>query len=223
MTRAIGYARVSTAEQAEHGHSLEAQRAKLEAYASLYGITLARVEVDAGESAGSLARPALRRALADLRRGRDAGGLVDALLVVKLDRLTRSVRDLATLLEGVFKRRALLSVEDKIDTSTANGRLVLGLLTQVGQWEREATGERTAAVKARQRAQGRYVGGAPPFGWRVAGDRVVPDPAEQALVARALDWRRAGASVRGVAELMGWSVGRAQRVLAYAVRGSVTR
>lgn len=235
--KVIGYARVSTAEQAEHGHSIDTQHAKLESYAALYGHTLLRVDVDAGESAGSLDRPGIKRALADLRKGR-----ADGLLVVKLDRLTRSVRDLSHLLEGVFRKRALLGVEDHVDTSSAGGRLVLGLLTQVGQWEREAAGERTRAVKARQRTLGAYIGGSAPFGWRVAlqcvkpscgamydhqpgaclacgsdvYDRLVQVSDEQDAIARALELRGAGMSVRGVAELMSWSPGKAQRVIAYA-------
>ena len=145
-TRAIAYLRVSTDKQADEGVSLEAQRAKLEAYASLYDLDLVAVEVDAGVSAKSLDRPALGRALAMLRAGR-----ADALLVVKLDRLTRSVRDLGELLDGYFgpeKKAALLSVADQIDTRTAAGRMVLNILTSVAQWEREAIGERTQMALA---------------------------------------------------------------------------
>jgi len=205
--KAIAYARVSTAEQAEVGYSLEAQRRKLSGYAELYGIEVLRVEVDAGESARSLDRPGLRRALADLRRGR-----ADALLVVKLDRLTRSVRDLAELLDVHFKKRALISVEEKVDTSTAGGELVLNLLTSVGQWERKVIGERTRAGKAQVRAMGRWVGGRPEYGTALEVDpsrppneqgqprmRVVPDPAELAVVERARALRAAGASLRAVA------------------------
>lgn len=197
-TRAVAYIRVSTADQAEEGHSLAAQRAKLEACAALDGLEVIAWEVDAGESAGSLDRPALARALGHLDRGR-----ADALLVVKLDRLTRSVRDLAELLERYFgpgarRPRALLSAEDKVDTRTASGRLVLGLLTQVGQWEREAIGERTAAVREHMRAAGLYGGGSVPFGWRRAGERLEAEPAEQAVLRRAHELRRAGMSLRGI-------------------------
>ena len=87
-TRTVAYLRVSTDKQADRGVSLEAQRAKAEGYAALFDLDLVAIEVDAGESAKSLARPALDRALAMLRTGK-----ADALLVVKLDRLTRSVRD----------------------------------------------------------------------------------------------------------------------------------
>lgn len=110
-TRAIGYVRVSTDKQADHGISLDAQRAKIEAYASLYDLDLIEVIVDAGASAKTLDRPGLQRALTLLKSGK-----ADALIVVKLDRLTRSVSDLGTLVEKHFQKAALLSVAEQIDT-----------------------------------------------------------------------------------------------------------
>src|SRR5437899_402380 len=96
-TRTVAYLRVSTDKQADHGISLDAQRAKAEAYATLYDLDLVEVIVDAGVSAKTLDRPGLTRALAMLRSGK-----ADAVLVVKLDRLTRSVRDLGDLVERYF-------------------------------------------------------------------------------------------------------------------------
>ena len=104
-TRAVAYMRVSTTKQADEGVSLEAQRAKLIAYAALYDVVLVEVIVDAGVSAKTLDRPGLAKALGMIRSGR-----ADALLVVKLDRLTRSVRDLGQLVADYFAcgRAALL-------------------------------------------------------------------------------------------------------------------
>src|ERR1700722_6247794 len=96
-TRTIAYLRVSTDKQADRGVSLDAQRAKVEAYASLYDLELVEVIVDAGASAKTLDRPGLSKALGMLKTGQ-----ADALLVVKLDRLTRSVRDLCELVERYF-------------------------------------------------------------------------------------------------------------------------
>src|SRR5579872_4363968 len=111
-TRTIAYLRVSTDKQADRGVSLDAQRAKVAAYAELYDLELVDVIVDAGASAKTLDRPGLQRALGMLRR-REA----DALLVVKLDRLTRSVKHLGELVETVFAagKAALLSVSEQID------------------------------------------------------------------------------------------------------------
>ena len=197
-TRAIAYIRVSTDKQAEHGVSLDAQRAKLEAYAALYELDLVAVEVDAGVSAKTLDRPALQRSLAMLR-----GGQADAILVVKLDRLTRSVRDLGDLVEGYFAvgKWALMSVGEQIDTRSAAGRLVLNVLASVAQWEREATGERTSAALRHKAAAGEFTGGELPYGSRLAADGVAlePEPAEAAVLAAARELRQAGLSLRAVA------------------------
>jgi site-specific DNA recombinase len=196
VTRTIAYIRVSTDKQAEHGVSLEAQEAKVRAYAALYDLELVAIEVDAGESASSLKRPALQRALEALRKGR-----ADALLVVKLDRLTRSVRDLADLVDRYFSsgKRALLSVGEQIDTRTAAGRGVLNILGSVGQMERELIGERTSAAMRHMQAQGQYTGGAPRYGYARAGDRVVPVAAELEIVRQARALRAQGLSTRAIA------------------------
>jgi site-specific DNA recombinase len=195
-TRAVAYVRVSTEKQADAGQSLEAQQAKLSAYASLYELELVEVVVDAGVSAKTLNRPGLQRALAMLE-----SGAADALVVVKLDRLTRSVRDLGELVEGVFaeKGAALLSVSEQIDTRSAAGRLVLNVLASVSQWEREAIGERTAAVMQHKASQGEYTGGRAPYGFRVEAGSLVAVEAEQAVLTAARDAKRAGLTLRAIA------------------------
>jgi site-specific DNA recombinase len=196
-TRAIGYIRVSTEQQAEHGVSLEAQRAKLEAYASLYDLPLTEVIVDAGVSAKTLDRPGLQRALAMLRKG-----TANALIVVKLDRLTRSVKDLGTLVEDYFSsdKISLLSVADNIDTRTAAGRLVLNVLGSVAQWEREAIGERTSDALAHKRSKGEKTGGDLPYGFSLGsnGISLVSDAAEQALLTALRTARSRGLTQRAI-------------------------
>ncbi len=179
-TRAVAYVRVSTDRQAAHGVSLDAQRAKLEAYAELYEVAIVATIADAGASAKTLDRDGLHRALALLRAGE-----ADALLVLKLDRLTRSVRDLDTLIQDYFAegRCALLSVSEQIDTRSAAGRLVLNVLASVSQWEREAIGERTSTAMRHKSARGGFVGGKPPYGYRRtdSGD-LAECPTEQAAI-----------------------------------------
>lgn len=156
--KTVGYIRVSTEEQAREGISLATQEAKLRSYAVTYELDLVEVIVDPGHSAKTLARPGLQAALTSLDEGR-----ADGLLIARLDRLTRSVRDLGALLDSYFKTRFnLLSVADHIDTRTAAGRLVLNLLTSVAEWERETIGERTAMALAHKKAQGVRLG-APPL------------------------------------------------------------
>jgi site-specific DNA recombinase len=196
-TKAIGYLRVSTEKQADRGVSLDAQHAKITAYATLYDLELVDVIVDAGFSAKTLDRPGLNRALDMLRKGR-----AEALLVVKLDRLTRSVRDLGDLVDKYFAngKSALLSVGEQIDTRSAAGRLVLNVLGSVSQWEREAIGERTATAMQHKAACGEYIGGGAPYGFRVADDgvRLVEDEAEQLVLEQARALRNAGLSLRAI-------------------------
>ena len=200
-TRVVGYTRVSTEQQADGGVSLAAQRAKLEAYAVALDLDLVAIIEDAGVSAKTLARPGLTRALAMLD-----GGAANALLIVKLDRLTRSVRDLGDLVERYFSARfSLLSVSDSIDTRTAAGRLVLNVLASVSQWEREATGERTRDALAHLKADGVRLGGAA-LGWKRGdgtdgvGRRVVENVGDEAAtVARILDLRAEGRALRDIA------------------------
>jgi site-specific DNA recombinase len=201
-TRVAGYIRVSTEGQADDGISLAAQRAKLEAYALAMDLELVAIHEDAGLSAKTVSgRPGLLAALADLDDGR-----ADGVLVVKLDRLTRSVRDLGDLVEGYFATRfVLMSVSDSIDTRTAAGRLVLNVLTSVAQWEREATGERTRDAMGHLKSTGVLVGGIA-LGQRRIDDVdeegrkvIVEDEAEQDTVCRILDLRRQGTSFRAIA------------------------
>src|SRR5258708_30155071 len=112
---AIGYVRVSTDKQADFGGSLEAQIEKIRAMAVVQGAELVDVIVDAGESAKSLNRPGMARLMSLV----DAGA-VDTVIIAKLDRLTRSVKDLAELLERFTRRGvALVSVAESPDAGTA--------------------------------------------------------------------------------------------------------
>ncbi len=195
MTRVVAYCRVSTEEQASSGVSLAAQEAKLRAYCLAMDLELVCVESDAGVSAKTLDRPALARALAALD-----SGAADALVVVKLDRLTRSVRDLADLLEQYFSAdHGLISLGESVDTRTAAGRLVLNVMTSVAQWEREAIGERTSSALQHMKAQGKRVG-AVPYGYALAEDGVslIPNTYELAIIASVKSLRTNGSSMRAI-------------------------
>ena len=195
MQRIIGYVRVSTTEQADKGVSIEAQSEKLRAYAKLFDLDLVDIVVDAGQSAKSLDRPGLQRVLASLKSKQ-----ADGILVVKLDRLTRSVGDLDALIQSYFSERAgklLISVSDHIDTRSAAGRLVLNVLASVGQWERESCGERTRDALKHKKNQGQRVG-AVPFGFALASDgkSLVEDASEQEALQIVRELRAQGLSLR---------------------------
>ena len=200
-SRVIGYVRVSTEGQADGGVSLPAQRAKIESYAALYDLDLIAVIEDAGVSGKTIERPGLQAALARL----DAGE-ADGLLVAKLDRLTRSVRDLGALLDRGFRERfALLSVGENVDTRTAAGRMVLNIMAVISQWEREAIGERTREALSHLRASGARLGGEA-LGWARSEERdedgrlVVREVDDEAnTVRRILALRAEGRSLREIA------------------------
>lgn len=195
--RVIGYVRVSTDKQADKGVSLEAQRAKIESYAELYDLEIVEMVVDAGLSAKTLDREGLQRALAMLRAGQ-----ADAIVVLKLDRLTRSVVDLGTLVADYFGsgKHALLSVSEQIDTRSAAGRLVLNVLASVSAWEREAIGERTSTALRHMASQGEFTGGQAPYGFNVApdGEHLASVEAEQRVIARVAELAARGYSLRSI-------------------------
>jgi site-specific DNA recombinase len=196
MKKAIGYIRVSTDKQAEHGVSLDAQCEKIKAMAIVREVELTEMIIDAGESAKSLNRTGMARLL-ELVNGRK----IDTVIITKLDRLTRSVRDLADLLE-LFEKRgvSLISVNESLDTATAAGRLVLNVMASVSQWEREAIGERTRDAMRHKKANGERVGTIS-FGYRLAPDglHVEPEPIEQEILYRIRELREAGFTLDAIA------------------------
>ena len=187
----VGYVRASSEEQAASGLSLEAQRERIRAYCVAHGWELADILTDAGWSARTLERPQMG-VVRRLMRER----LVDAVVAVKLDRLTRSVRDLHELLAlsdetGV----GLVSVTESMDTSTACGRLMLTMLGAMAEWEREVIAERTVAALAVKRARGERISRFSSIGHE-AGPRGDHERAALALVHDIL--KAGGASLRSI-------------------------
>ena len=178
--KVVGYVRVSTEEQATHGVSLAAQEQKLRQYCELFNHELTEVIVDGGQSAKTLKRPGLQRALELIKTGEAAG-----ILVLKLDRLTRSVRDLGELLEVHLKNAALVSIQEQCDTSSAAGRLMLNLMTSMAQWERETTSERTKTALQYKKSQGVELG--------------APKMENRDTIARIIQLREAGHSLANIA------------------------
>ena len=153
MTSVLGYVRVSTHEQAMSGLGLAAQRAAIEAACTARGWALSGLLVDNGQSGRTLDRPALRDGLQRLLAG-DA----DCLMVSKLDRLTRSVGDLAALVAWTEANRVtLVALDLGVDTSTPGGRLMANVFASVAEWEREMAAGRTRDALAALRAQGRPI------------------------------------------------------------------
>ncbi len=193
--KAIGYTRVSPRDQAASSVSLVSQRMKIEAYAVLHDLELVEVIEDAGFSAKSLDRPGMTELLRLIR-----GRKITTVVVAKLDRITRSVRDLGELID-LFQRSGVefASVADHIDTSTASGRLVLNVMGSVSQWEREAIGERTSEALAVMRSNGRRISRHPPYGYRFNGQGWIEDEREQRAISLMRRLRADGLSLRQIA------------------------
>ncbi len=191
--KVIGYVRVSTEDQAREGISLEAQQARVEAYCIAKGWELLGVEADSA-SAKDMNRPGLQRCLQQLN-----AETVEALIIYKLDRLTRSVVDLNTLVALMERHHvALVSIEESLDATTPTGRLMMNLLASVSQWEREIIGERTKAamgyLKARHRVYSR-----PVYGYNNTDGTLHANEEEQAVIEQAKKWRAKGMTYRRIA------------------------
>ncbi len=180
----ILYCRCSTEEQAS-AYSIEAQRDQCGRYCGLYGHTIARVIVDPALSGRKIAnRPGALAALEALKAHQAEG-----LLVARLDRLTRNLKDLLHVLEHAEKHGwSLLSVTEQFDTSTASGRLVLHILGAVAQWERATISDRIKAALAARTARGYPATGITRIGYKKdRKGRLIPDPKEQPLLHRLIE------------------------------------
>jgi len=195
MPNAYGYIRVSTEGQANEGVSLDAQRARIAAWCELNGYSLADVFVDAGIS-GKRAdnRPALQAALAAVKSG-------SALVVYSLSRLARSTKDTIAIGERLEKVGAdLVSLSEKIDTTSAAGKMVFRMLAVMAEFERDVISERTTTAMAHKRRQNQRIGRIP-FGFDLAADGVslVRNEAEQGVIALVNELHEQGNSLRKIA------------------------
>ena len=135
---------------------------------------------DGGISGGTLERPGLQRLLADIE-----DGLIDVVVVYKIDRLSRSLADFAKLVE-VFDRTGVtfVSVTQSFNTTTSMGRLTLNILLSFAQFEREVVAERVRDKIAASKRKGMWMGGVPPLGYRVQDRKLVLVEDEAATVRR---------------------------------------
>jgi len=177
------YTRKSSEEGLEqHFNSLHAQREACEAFIKSQaseGWKLIRTEYDdGGLSGGTMERPALQRLLADIGEG-----LVDVVVVYKVDRLTRSLADFAKMVEQFDAHGvSFVAVTQQFNTTTSMGRLTLNVLLSFAQFEREVTGERIRDKIAASKRKGMWMGGVPPLGYDVRERRLVVNPAEAKTV-----------------------------------------
>ena len=162
-----GYCRVSSDEQAAHGISIDAQRDILNGYAAMSQSQI-KIFEDAGYSGKNTDRPSLRQLLTAVR-----SGSASQVVVWKLDRLSRSLRDTLSMIEDVFAPAGvtLVSVTESIDTSTPSGRMMLNLLASFAQLEREQDSDRVVMAHKHLAHDCKYLGGHIPLGYVVDADK----------------------------------------------------
>ena len=198
--RAVGYIRVSTDMQATEGLSLEAQQAAIERYCEMQGFRLVRLCKDVISGAKDQ-RPGLQEALDCLQRN------ADVLVVLKFDRLSRSIRHFCEIYERYFEsgEKELIAIRESIRLDSALGRALISILLVFAQMEREATGERTRESIRHIRSRG-YFFGKVPYGKRTvpALDNpryrlLVDEPVEQAVLERLKAWAAEGLGISEMA------------------------
>lgn len=193
MSKAIGYIRVSTSEQALEGVSLEAQRAKITAWALANDYALAAIYEDAGITGTSLdKRPGLKAAIAQTSKGM-------ALVAYSISRIARSTRDMLQIADQIQSKGAdLVSLTEKIDTTTAAGKMVFRMLAVMSEFERDVIAERTTGALAHKKSK-REVYSPVPLGFEAQDGNLLPNAAEMEVVLNIRSMRSSGLSLRAIA------------------------
>ena len=155
--RTVGYVRVSTQEQQREGISIEHQKEKIRAYANLKGLKPIEIISDAGKSGKDLKRDGVQTLIYQVKAGE-----IKAVVVYKLDRISRKTKDILDLVE-IFNEYevAFHSITENIDTKTAMGKFFLTIMSAIAQMERDLISERTADVLAHKKEKGEWLGKTP--------------------------------------------------------------
>ena len=175
---AVGYIRVSTNGQVENGVSLPAQEAKIRAWAEANDATLLEVYRDEGMSGSKADRPGLEQAIKRVTDERAA------LVIYSLSRFSRSTRDTLRITDTLHKAGAdLVSLSERIDTTTAAGKMVFRMLAVLNEFERDQISDRTKSALAYLKSQGKKTGGLVPYGYTAdETGALTKDPTEQAII-----------------------------------------
>ncbi len=193
----VGYIRVSTAEQAKTGVSLDAQESKIRGYAQLNDFILSKVIRDEGESGKDLNRAGIQELIWLVKDKK-----IDGIIVYKIDRLSRKVIDTLNLIEQFDKHGvAFHSITERIDTKTAAGRFFITILSALAQMERDLISERTKVALNYKRSQGGLAGGVP-YGYRSSGKKeksiLIKDERENKTLEVILQAKKQGKSLNWI-------------------------
>lgn len=197
IKNACVYTRVSTTEQATEGYSIEEQERMGKAVIESKGWNYIATYSDPGISGRTMDRPGLQamiKAIADKK--------VDAVIIYKLDRLSRKQRDTMTIIEDVLLKNniTLFSINETLDTGTPWGRAMIGILSSFNQMESENIQARTQMGRMAKAEKGGYAGGKPPIGYRVSDGEFVIIPEEAEIVRTVFQLREQGMTLIGIAD-----------------------
>lgn len=194
--KAIAYLRVSTDRQGDSGAGLDAQRAAITAYAAQHGIKIVRFEQDILSGAKGIEhRLGLASAIASIHKGY-------ALLIAKRDRLGRD-QFLSMSLERLVQKKGgvILSADGLGNGDTAGDKFLKSILDAASSFERDLIRARTRAAMQAKRLNGDFLGKCP-FGYQMIDGKLIADANEQAVIAKIVDARNAGASLREIAAVL---------------------
>jgi site-specific DNA recombinase len=194
--KVVGYARVSTEKQVKEGISLEAQEAKIKAWAELNDSELIAICRDEGISGAKADRAGLKKALEAATEHQAA------LVVYSLSRLSRSTRLTCEIGDKLDKAGAdLVSISEKIDTTTAAGKMVFRVLAAMAEFERDQISERTKLALNHKKSKGEKTGGDVPFGWDVnESGKLIENDTEQNIIGLIFDAWGCGNSLGSIAK-----------------------
>lgn len=194
----IGYVRVSSEEQAREGLSLALQTEKIKVYCNLNDYTLVEIIEDAGFSAKNITgRKGFQKVLEKVL---DTDNGVDGLIVWKLDRAFRSTINALEVSKTLnIRGKHLISVCEKIDTTTAQGKFYFTLLNALAELERDQTSERTKVILQSKQNRGEFIG-KPKYGFQSAGKSLQTNESQQEVIAMIHNLKSDGLSYRCIAK-----------------------
>lgn len=197
--KAAIYTRVSTTEQANEGYSITEQERMCKAYIESKGWEYVGTYSDPGVSGRTMERDGLRKLQLRILLGD-----IEAVVVYKLDRLSRKQKDTMTLIEDVFLKNdvALASLNETLDTSTPWGRAMIGILSSFNQMESETIQARTKMGREAKANAGGYAGGKPPLGYKSVNGELVIVPEEAEIVRKVFELRKKGVTLMGIADAL---------------------
>jgi len=201
MTKIAIYIRVSTEDQATHGVSLAAQEEALSNYCKTYNYEIYKIYKDAGKSAKSIkGRAEMVKLLKDAEAKK-----FDAILIYKLDRFSRSLKDLILTIEKLKNWNVdFISLQDKIETNSASGKLMFHIISSFAEFERDIIGERTKFGMEKKAKDGEIQNRAP-LGYMIKDKKMLPNPETKDLIPEIYEFFIKCGSLNKTAKHFGYS------------------